>query len=254
MKTFFYKYGLIAYLIVGVSQLAVGQTFFGTTRAGGTTGGGTIFRVNADGSGLTTDYNFQVDANPGRGPDYAQMVLVNGLLYGVMPNGGKNDTGLLFSYNPIDNTYTKKIDFDDQVLTGWGPIGTLCLANGKLYGTTKEGGTKYNGTIFQYDPTNNTFTKKVDFDKTISGSTPLGGLTSATNGKFYGMTIGGGANDKGVLFEYDGSSTVTKKIDFDGLLKGSLPLRNLKEAGGKLYGMTVAGGINDKGVLSSALF
>ena len=35
----------------------------------------------------------------------------DGMLYGLTTGGGSNDDGVLFEYNPLTNTYTKKIDF-----------------------------------------------------------------------------------------------------------------------------------------------
>ena len=248
--------------VVGISLLIAclagyvtpAQTLFGTTRTGGTTGGGTIFRVNPDGTGFSIDYNFQIDNNAGKRPDYCQMVkLPNGKLYGVTPEGGKTDTGVLYEYDPTTNIYTKKIDFDDQLLKGRSPYGTLAYlgSSGKLYGLTREGGANDDGVLFEYDPVTNALTKKADFEETTIGAFSLGGLTLASNGKFYGMTLGGGATGQGALFEYDPvGNTIIKIIDFNGTPKGSVPLRDLRQAAnGKLYGMTVTGGTNDRGVL-----
>jgi len=51
----------------------------------------------------------------------------------------------------------------------------------------------------------------------------------ATNGKLYGMTTNGGANDLGVLFEYDiTTDTYTEILDFD-RTNGSQPYGSLIE-------------------------
>ena len=65
------------------------------------------------------------------------------------------------------------------------------------------------------------------------------------------MTFGGGANDLGVLFEYDPvSSAFVKKLDFAGTTNGSYPWGNLTLASnGKLYGMTSQGGAVFSGLL-----
>ncbi len=233
------------------TQACLGQTFFGTTHTGGPTGGGTIFRVNADGSGFATDYNFQIDNNPGRGAGSANMIkLTNGKLYGVMSAGGKTDRGILFEYDPSTLIYSKKIDFDDYLITGWNPMGALVFANGKLYGTSSQGGASNDGTIFEYDPVSNVLAKQTDFEKLTTGSQSQGAMTLASNGKLYGVTPQGGQNDAGVLFEYDITlKTLTKKIDFVSATQGSNPLCKLTEFSNKLYGMTVTGGANNYGVI-----
>src|SRR5882672_6296147 len=86
-------------ILISISSSTIAQFLYGTTRAGGSSGGGTIFKTYTDGTGLSTEYNFLVDSNPGRWPDNAQMVLVgSNKLYGMTPHGGKFDGGVLYEY------------------------------------------------------------------------------------------------------------------------------------------------------------
>ncbi|MHB8261931.1 MAG: choice-of-anchor tandem repeat GloVer-containing protein [Bacteroidia bacterium] len=82
-------------------------------------------------------------------------------------------------------------------------------------------------------------------------SLPQGYLVQASDGMLYGMTYYGGANNDGVLFQYNPStSTYTDKFDFGGANDGYYPQGDLMQASdGMLYGMTSAGGINLEGVL-----
>ncbi len=257
-----FKFYRRIFMISGAIALAIGctvnsqaQYLYGTTRSGGTGGGGTIFKMNNDGTGFAVDYNFPVGAVPGRNADYCQMVpvTVGGtlMLYGVTPLGGKYDQGVLYQYNTTNNAYTVKVDF--QFTKGSGPDGSLVLASdGNLYGMTSGNGLNYGGTLFQYNPTTDVFTKKVDFGNSSSGTNPHGGLTQMTvsgTTKLYGMTTTGGSNQMGTLFEYvAGDPAVTKKIDFVGA-NGSEPFGNLTAASGKLYGMTFIGGTANTGTL-----
>ena len=93
------------------------------------------------------------------------------------------------------------------------------------------------------------FTKLLDFDGTTNGSRPWGSLIS--DGIFlYGMTIGGGTNDKGTIFKLmlNGGGYV-KLLDFAGATNGSNPFGSLISDGIFLYGMTAYGGTNDMGTL-----
>jgi uncharacterized repeat protein (TIGR03803 family) len=84
---------------------------------------------------------------------------------------------------------------------------------------------------------------------TQTGITPKGSLT-LRDGKFYGMTSRGGANDLGVIFEWDPITNIySKKIDFNGIENGSGPEGSLTLYGNKFYGMTSFGGTSDVGVL-----
>src|SRR5580704_6420766 len=73
-------------------------------------------------------------------------------------------------------------------------FGSLVQAtNGYLYGTTWEGGTGTNGTIFKITPAG-VLTTLHSFDST-DGANPSSGLIQAANGDLYGTTSRGGANN-----------------------------------------------------------
>jgi uncharacterized repeat protein (TIGR03803 family) len=233
------------------SAQAQTPAFWGMTNGGGTDNAGTIFKMEPDGTGLTLQQTFTFQ-NPGSRPYFgAQLTqLSNGKLYGVTLSGGLNNVGVLFEYDATTNVYTRKIDF--STATGSVPMGRLSLAsNGKLYGLATSGGANNLGVIFEYDPTTNVYTKKIDLAIT-TGAVPQGNsLYLHTNGKFYGMTLAGGANNLGVLFEYDPTTNAyTKKIDFAGSANGANPYGSLMiTSGGKVFGLTSNGGANGLGTL-----
>ena len=232
--------------ILSINSFAQAPKLIGVTRLGGAYANGTIFKTDITGENHEIIYNFAA----GGGPMGSLMQASNGKLYGMTANGGSDGKGTLFEYDLASSTFTKKLDFDGTDKGAY-PNGSLIQAsNGKLYGMAQAGGTNAKGVLFEYDPTSDTYTKKLDFDGT-NGSYPLGDLVQATNGKLYGMTANGGDNDLGVLFEYDpASGTFTKKLNFDGANMGSYPKGSLMLAtNGKLYGMTQYGGSNDLGVL-----
>ncbi|MCD6018915.1 MAG: hypothetical protein K0S53_2036 [Bacteroidetes bacterium] len=161
-------------------------------------------------------------------------------LWGMTPSGGNSNYGVLFSYNPITNVYTKKFDFNDST-SGVAPQGSVMLANdGKLYGMVTYWGSNYSGTLFQYDLNSNVYLVKKAFDQLIDGQDAKGGLMQASNGKIYGMTSFGGVNNGGELFEYNPvTNSYANKFDFNDQQNGSNPIGTLYQASdGKLYGST----------------
>ncbi len=176
----------------------------------------------------------------------------SGMLYGLCAMGGNgnvNAYGVIYSIDPITDTYNNIYDFDS--LNGAHPYGSLIQANnGKLYGIAEGGGANNSGVIFSFDPTNSIYTKLYDFPLPIGGLTYYGSLEQATNGKFYGATQYGGANNYGELFSFNESTTTfTDLYDFD-FTNGSNPRSNLIQAtDGNFYGLTYSGGVDSLGVL-----
>jgi uncharacterized repeat protein (TIGR03803 family) len=191
---------------------------YGMTSEGAGYGRGELFEL--DGWYHTNKKSFVV--NDGIYPCGNLIEASNGKLYGMTPSGGNNSKGVIFYFNTSTDFYLKKVDFDGN--NGSCPHGSLIEAsNGNLYGITRWGGTNNYGVLFEYDPSGNNFAKKVDFNDTINGSYPHGSVMESSNGKLYGMTKNGGANNLGVLFEYDFvTDTLIKKFDFDSI-NGSSP-------------------------------
>jgi len=227
------------------------NSLYGNTLTGGPTDEGVVFKL------ITTTYAFIkiVDLSGNTTGSYPHGSITrgsNGILYGTTTEGGANAAGALFQIDPITDTFTKLWDFSTSA-TGRYPFATLMQAkNGKLYGTTTQGGTSDRGTLFEFDITSKILTKLADFKDGIEGEGPLGTLMAASNGKIYGATAYGGANGYGVLFECDpavSGGTFQKKIDFNGTSNGNRPVHAPVEVNGKLYGTTEMGGTDDKGTL-----
>ncbi len=170
-------------------------------------------------------------------------------LLGMTNRGGVNDEGTIFEYTYSTNTYTKKIDLSTAI--GNYPSGALLKAsNGLFYGLTSQGGTNNVGVLFEYNYASNIYTKIIDFSSSI-GSSPRGGLIQANNGKLYGVTYSGGANGRGVLFEYDITTNIYSVLHhFVSITEGQFSYGGLMQAtNGKLYGSNTGGGANGDGVL-----
>jgi uncharacterized repeat protein (TIGR03803 family) len=125
-----------------------GNTLYGTTLLGGTTGSGTVFKINTDGGGFTTLYNFN-GASDGAQP-YAGLVFSGGTLYGVTYAGGSSGQGTLFRVNTDGTGFVTLHTFAGGA-DGANPRGDLVLGGNVLYGTTSKGGTSNFGTVFSFN-------------------------------------------------------------------------------------------------------
>ena len=172
----------------------------------------------------------------------------NGKLYGVTSEGGAYNYGALYEYDLSSNTITTKQDFNGN--NGLYPIGNILIANNKIYGVTQYDSTDWLGAIYEYDIVNETMIALHHFTNSTEGKTPRGKLLLADNGKLYGTTYDGGANNLGILYEYDLQSGVfTKILDFESSI-GSRPAGGLIQTpDGKIYGLTANGGTSNRGVL-----
>ncbi|HEX7414534.1 MAG TPA: choice-of-anchor tandem repeat GloVer-containing protein [Bacteroidia bacterium] len=222
---------------------------YGMTGNGGANTYGVLFQYNPATSIYTKKLDFAGTTN-GRYPNGTLMQASDGMLYGMTSQGGASDSGVIFQYNPTTNTYINKFDFAGTT-NGQYPTGSLIQASdGMLYGMTYKGGASNFGVLFQYNPTTNTYTKKLDFAGISNGSYPNGSLMQASDGMLYGLTYQGGANSKGALFQYNtATNTYIDKFDFN-TTSGFAPAGSLMQASnGMLYGMTVGGGANGAGAL-----
>jgi uncharacterized repeat protein (TIGR03803 family) len=226
-----------------------GGNLYGMNNLGGTGSSGILFEYNLASATLTDKIDFT--GSNGASPQGSVVAASNGKLYGMTYAGGINGNGVLFEYDPAMNSYANKIDFN-TASAGANPTSSLIQAsNGKLYGMTSAGGVYGVGTLFEFDTTTSTYTKKVDFDGPVNGFSPKGALIQASNGKLYGMANSGGANNDGVLFEFDPVTSIyTKKVDLLALSSGSNPFGTLIQAkNGLLYGTTYNGGNLGNGTL-----
>jgi len=226
---------------VGALMQASDGIIYGMTSLGGAGDAGVLFQFSPTAGTINKIFNFSTSGLGGN-PLGSLIQASNGKLYGMTST-------TIFEYDINTGTKTAL-----KVLNGASDGGTLDASliqasNGKLYGMAERGGVGF-GTLFEYDLTTSTFTKLLDFGNG-KGQFPTGSLIQATNGKLYGLTWLGGANNLGVLFEYDiTTSTYAKKIDFDGADHGSEPQGALLEAStGIFYGATSKGGLNGLGTL-----
>lgn len=188
--------------------------FYGLTERGGMYDRGVIFKwVSA-----TNTYKKLFDFNPevsGSQPRGSLFLASNNKLYGTTSSGGKYDNGVLFEWDYLFNRYTKKLDFFGST-TGNFPIGSLTGSlDGKIYGVTNVGGFYNAGVIYEFDINTSLCKKRIDFTNKSNSGYPYESIVLSDNGKFYGMTPGGGAATIGVLYEWDPVTNVfSEKLNF----------------------------------------
>ncbi|MEO7048714.1 MAG: choice-of-anchor tandem repeat GloVer-containing protein [Ferruginibacter sp.] len=228
------------------SLLINGSKFYGLSGGGN---GGVIFEWDP----ATNIYIKKVDFGGMLGSNpHGTLVAMSGNFYGMTTSNGPYNNGVIFQWNLATNTYTKKIDFNST--NGSNPFASLTKIDSKLYGTTIGGGVNNEGTIFEFDPVTNTTTTKIDFKFIERGLNPSSSLT-LNNGKFYGITGGGGAYgnsySSGVIFEWDPATNIyINKVDLNTTKGwGSNGDNAPTFFGGKLYGVTAFGGPGKRGVI-----
>lgn len=224
------------------SLIAVNGALYGTTYGGGT-GTGVVFRITPSGAlkVLHKFSNVNVDGyQPGPGP----LLNVKGELYGVTTYGGKYGAGTVFKISTSGNervVYSFKAGFVTPPDADT-PYGGLIFLNGDLYGTTAEGGTNDDGTVFRLSLSGKE-TVLHSFKGGKDGQAPFGDLT-AVGSTLYGTTRNGGANSYGTVFKISLSGQEKVIHAFGGPLRkdGGGPEAGLTLVKGQLYGTTYGGG------------
>jgi uncharacterized repeat protein (TIGR03803 family) len=177
-------------------------------------------------------------------------------LYGTTEFGGANPIGFgtVFAIS-TGGTLTTLHSFESS--DGEHPYsGLIQGSDGKLYGTTIGGGGGVeSGTVFCIT-TSGFLTTLLSFSGSDGeGANPYGGLVQATDGNFYGTTIGGGAGTRGggcgTVFKVTLSGSLTTLHSFD-YTDGYDPYAALVQGtNGRLYGATLYGGTMGYGTVFS---
>lgn len=238
-----------------------GNTLYGSMGSGGSWGNGTVFKVNTDGTGFTnlhifTAFSFGTNADGGEPP--ARLLLSDDTLYGTALGGGTGGPGTVFKLNTDGSDFTTLHNFtccgtDD----GENPAGLILWGN-TLYGTTVNGGSSDNGTVFAIKTDGSSFTSLYSFTTTDSsgvnsdGRFPMGELI-LSGSMLYGTAIVGGDSGSGTVFALatDGSTfttlysfgqTVNNSHNYFTNSDGANPSAGLILSSNTLYGTTYQGG------------
>lgn len=220
--------------------------FYGMNSSGGANTYGTIFKISPSGT-YTVLKNFNLTADGGN-PRGHLVLAPDGNFYGITYSGGANGAGTIFKLTP-GGTFTT-IHSMNKTTEGGNSYGSLTVGlDGNLYGITYSGGTFTYGTIFKCTTTG-TLTVLRHLNGTTDGSNSQGDLIQATDGNFYGMCYGGGANSNGTIFKITPTGTFTVLKALASSKDGGYPYGNLfQNTDGNFYGMTRSGGTLSAGTI-----
>jgi uncharacterized repeat protein (TIGR03803 family) len=219
--------------------------FYGTTKEGGAYGNGTIFRVTANGA-FTSLYSF--NGTDGTGPRAGLTQASDGALYGTTYAGGANGKGTLFRIG-LDGALTTVYAFGNGQDAA-NPSGHLIQAkDGQLYGTTEAGG--------NVDPVGGTiYSMTVDGVETIlenfgtghgGDPIPVGGVTQASNGTFYGTLS---SPNGGSVYSLNPGNAPFNNLFYFNTVQGTSPTGGLIQGkDGNFYGTTTSGGSQNLGTV-----
>ena len=243
---------------------------FGTAQEGGAFGGlpgglgggiqggdGVVFEIKNTATGYDSTPIALVSFNVTDGRDLQDAGLImdaDGDLIGEAFAGGPTNQGDIFE---IANTPTGYASAP-TVLTSFSstdaraPIGGLTTdAAGDLFGTTEDGGTNGDGTVFELQKTGTTYaatpTILVNFGPTTNHLFTGSSLLIDANGDLFGTTANGGAYNDGAVYEILNTSTgyastPTTVASFD-RTDGEVPTGGLMfDAKGDILGTTSDGG------------
>ena len=186
-----------------------GKTFYGMTPVGGSANVGVVFSFNMAKNKYKVLHQFAcpnngaptcTDGNNGATPDHGTLVQNNSSLFGLTTFGGKYGNGTLFTMH-TDGTNFKILQQFGKPGTndGINPYGSLLLNGTVLYGTTRLGGSKGDGTVFQINTDGTNYDRIWEFQGAPDSSKPIDNVILVDN-TLYGMTEAGGQCGNGAIF------------------------------------------------------
>lgn len=236
---------------------------YGTTASGGASGFGTVFKLTppATQGGAWTEtvlYSFK-GSTDGSSPASGLIFDTKGALYGTTSVGGANNFGIAFKLTAPTKgtTWVESILYTFKGLSDGGkPYAGLVLKANNLYGTTLDGGSSSEGTVFELTAPAKlgqpwTETVLYSFTGGKDGGKPYAGLIFDKAGALYSTTGLGGSGGFGAVFKLapptvtGGAWTESVLFDFGGGPDGSYARYGLVfDAKGNLYSTTGVGTTN----------
>lgn len=222
--------------------IEINGDFYGTTTTGGLNNDGTVYQLTPSGK-LTPLVQFS--SSTGDDPVAPLVLGADGRLYGVTRTG----TGSDYACNVFSVT-TSGTEFTEASYNNGGSYcdsGLVQGSDGDFYGTAYTNANGW-GHIFKVSPSPTyQFTTIYTFGAGDDGKNPYAALLLATDGNFYGVAQGAGADSYGTLYEIKDDGFVAPVAwTFTGGPDGAYPSTPLiQNTNGKIYGAAANGGLVD---------
>jgi len=233
---------------------------YGTTVTGGQYGYGTVFQLKRSRNKWTETVLYSFAGAPDGKNPYGGVTLDSaGNLYGTTASGGNggpctgDGCGTVFELTKSDRKWSEQVLYSFKGGNdGSGPGGGVSFDKaGNLYGTTADGGTHSEGTVYRLAPENGGQWKETVIHNFTGGKD--GGVGSLglplvdKAGNLYGVAEIGGAHGAGTLFKLSpaagGKWTFSTLYAFKGQPNAGFPYGGLiSDASWNLYGTTYYGG------------
>jgi uncharacterized repeat protein (TIGR03803 family) len=227
-------------------------SFYGTAAGDFNANGGIVYKITSSGTKSTL---FQFDHTDGAAPVAPLMQGTDGNFYGTTNAGGNNGNcedvgcGVVFKLTP-SGTLTVLHDF--KASDGFYPTAPVIEgSDGNFYGTVYEGGTNYDHGVAFKITTTGRFTVLHIFEGGADGEAPQTALVQATDGNFYGVTLGGGQSNMGTIYKITSEGTYSVIYSFDNATGAYPSAAPIQHTDGKLYGFAGEGGAFNYGTLYS---
>jgi uncharacterized repeat protein (TIGR03803 family) len=232
---------------------------YGTAAPGEGYNNGAVYKASFAGAVSPIYAWATTSTNLGNDPSGGVVMDSAGNFYGTTQTGGTNPNGgTVFKISP-KGVLTVLYNFCSlsDCTDGQFPLaGVILDASGNLYGTTWDGGTNDNGTVYKIS-SDGTETVLYSFGNGASdGKYPQSNLVMDKSGNLYGTTTYGGLGSAntgdGTVFEISASGVYSILYDFGakGKIDGLNPAAGLTlNAQGHLYGTTAYGGANAHGTI-----
>jgi len=242
---------------------AVGN-LYGTAEYGGQYNQGCVFELVAPTKNggewrESVLYSFKGGNGDGATPLAGLVFDSAGNLFGSTVYGGPNSHGVIFELRPTGEpgVWAEEVLHFFNGLDGATPSGLLVGSGGALYGTSPYGGDNGAGNVFRLaigKDDNWHLQNLYSFEGVDDGLEPAGSLIADSQQNLYGVTVAGGAYDRGSVFklEYsksDGKFTESVLYSFTGANDGEAPRDSLVSFNGSLYGTAGGGGAYGDGVV-----
>jgi uncharacterized repeat protein (TIGR03803 family) len=193
----------IYYLTAPLLESSDGDLYM-TTWEGGSLGCGSVVKLSLAGV-VKSQHNFGCYVFQTSGYNTIAPVIQasDGSIYGANNAGGIYEYGTAFKLDGKTGILTVLHSFPENQDDGNHVVpGLVQATDGNLYGVTTFGGTTHQGSIYSVK-LDGTYIKLYSISDVQAEPDPESSLIQHTNGKFYGVTIFGGASRGGTLFSFD---------------------------------------------------